>query len=99
MGLSPARRVIMTGTLVTGFTPEEVETVLAHELAHQKYRDPIRGFVSGSLVSLLILFAVSWVYASTYTIVGIRSLSDMSRLPFIVALLSLPPLPFRPPEL
>src|SRR5205823_5279633 len=85
MGLGPTRRVIVTDTLVTGFTPEEVETVLAHELAHQKYRDPIRGFVSGSLVSLLILFAVSWVYASTYTIVGIRSVADMAGLPFLVA--------------
>src|SRR5947208_9023272 len=99
MGLGPTRRVIVTDTLVTGFTPEEVETVLAHELAHQKYRDPIRGFVSGSLVSLLILFAVSWVYASTYTIVGIRSVADMAGLPFLVAVFSILALPFRPLEL
>src|SRR5438105_1384513 len=99
MGLDRTRRVIVTDTLVTGFTPEEVETVLAHELAHQKYRDPIRGFVSGSLVSLLILFAVSWVYASTYTIVGIRSPADMAGLPFLVAVFSILALPFRPLEL
>src|SRR5205807_231168 len=99
MGLGRTRRVIVTDTLVTGFTPEEVETVLAHELAHQKYRDPIRGFVSGSLVSLLILFAVSWVYASTYTIVGIRSVADMAGLPFLVAVFSILALPFRPLEL
>ena len=99
MGLGPTRRVVVTDTLVTGFTPEEVETVLAHELAHQKYRDPIRGFVSGSLVSLLILFAVSWVYASTYTIVGIRSVADMAGLPFLVAVFSILALPFRPLEL
>src|SRR6267143_275156 len=46
MGLGRTRRVVVTDTLVAGFTPEEVETVLAHELAHQKFRDPIRGFLS-----------------------------------------------------
>src|SRR6266480_4117102 len=39
MGLGRTRRVVVTDTLVSGFTPEEVETVLAHELAHQKFRD------------------------------------------------------------
>src|SRR2546426_123864 len=99
MGLGRTRRVIVTDTLVTGFTPEEVETVLAHELAHQKFRDPIRGFLSGSFVSLLILFAASWAYASTYMLVGIRSLADMAGLPFLVAVFSILALPFRPLEL
>src|SRR3989449_8886084 len=99
MGLGRTRRVIVTDTLVSGFTPEEVETVLAHELAHQKFRDPIRGFLSGSFVSLLILFAASWAYASTYMLVGIRSPADMAGLPFLVAVFSILALPFRPLEL
>jgi len=99
MGLGRTRRVVVTDTLVAGFTPEEVETVLAHELAHQKYRDPIRGFLSGSLVSLLILLAVSWAYASTYASVGIRSMADMAGLPFLAAIFSILALPFRPLEL
>lgn len=99
MGLGRTRRVVVTDTLVTGFTPEEVETVLAHELAHQKFRDPIRGFLSGSLVSLLILAAASWVYASTYASVGIRSIADMAGLPFLAAIFSILALPFRPLEL
>jgi len=99
MGLGRTRRVIVTDTLVTGFTPEEVETVLAHELAHQKYRDPIRGFLSGSFVSLLILLAASWAYGSAYALVGIRSPADMAGLPFLVAVFSILALPFRPLEL
>src|SRR5438309_2829953 len=99
MGLGRTRRVIVTDTLLQGFTPEEVETVLAHELAHQKYRDPIRGFFSGSLVSLLVLALVGWAYAATYSSFGIRSPADMAGLPFLVALFSLLALPFRPLEL
>src|SRR5438445_3062146 len=99
MGLGRTRRVIVTDTLLQGFTPEEVETVLAHELAHQKYRDPIRGFFSGSLVSLLVLALVGWAYAATYSSFGIRSPADMAGLPVVVALFSLLALPFRPLEL
>src|SRR5439155_26479261 len=92
-------RVVVTVRLAPGCTPRGEEAVLAHEVAHQNYRDPIRRFVSGSLVSLLILFALSWVYASTYTIVGIRSVADMAGLPFLVAVFSILALPFRPLEL
>jgi len=99
MGLGRTRRVVVTDTLVSGFTPEEVETVLAHELAHQKFRDPIRGFLSGSFVSLLILLAASWAYGSAYALVGIRSPADMAGLPFLVAVFSILALPFRPLEL
>src|SRR3972149_2342613 len=38
MGFGRTRRVVVTDTLLQGFSPEEVETVLAHELAHQKHR-------------------------------------------------------------
>jgi STE24 endopeptidase len=99
MGLGRTRRVIVTDTLVQGFTPEEVETVLAHELGHQKHRDPIRGFVSGSLVSLVVLALVGWAYSAAYASVGIRSTGDMAGLPFLAALFSLLALPFRPLEL
>src|SRR5207249_606416 len=47
MGFGRTRRVVVTDTLLQAFTPEEIETVLAHELAHQRNRDPIRGFVGG----------------------------------------------------
>jgi STE24 endopeptidase len=99
MGLGRTRRVIVTDTLVSGFTPDEVETVLAHELAHQKYRDPIRGFLSGSLVSLLLLFVASWIYSLTYSTVGIRTPADLAGLPLLAAIFSLLALPFRPLEL
>src|SRR5205807_1655909 len=60
MGFGRTRRVLVTDTLLQAFSPEEIETVLAHELAHQRNRDPIRGFVGGSLVSLAILAAAAW---------------------------------------
>ena len=99
MGLGRTRRVVVTDTLIKAFTPEEVETVLAHELAHQRFFDPIRGFLTGSLSSLVILALVSWTYPMTYPSFDIRSLGDMAGLPLLVTLFSLIALPFRPLEL
>ena len=99
MGLGRTRRVVVTDTLIHGFTPEEVETVLAHELAHQRYVDPIRGFFTGSLVSLLILALSAWAYPMLFPSFGVRSAGDMAGLPLLVTIFSLFALPFRPAEL
>src|SRR5207249_1961436 len=99
MGFGRTRRVLVTDTLLQAFSPEEIETVLAHELAHQRNRDPIRGFVGGSLVSLTILAAAAWTYASVYPSFGVRSPGDIAGLPLLVALFSLFAIPFRPAEL
>lgn len=99
MGFGRTRRVIVTDTLLQDFTPEEVETVLAHELAHQKQQDPIRGFLSGSLVSFVILALAGSVYAIASPFFGIPSLHDMAGIPLLAALLAIVSLPFRPIEL
>src|SRR3989449_3320200 len=97
MGLGRTRRVVVTDTLLRDFRPEEVETVLAHELAHQKFLDPLRGFVLGSLTSLVILAVAAWIYGILYSSFGIRSIRDMAGLPLLGAVRGLRSLPRRPP--
>jgi len=38
-GLGASRRVVLYDTLLTSFTPAEARSVVAHELAHVRYRD------------------------------------------------------------
>src|SRR5205807_2244687 len=71
MGLGRTRRVVVTDTLLRDFRPEEIETVLAHELAHQKFLDPLRGFVLGSVTSLVILAVGAWLYSILHSSFGI----------------------------
>jgi len=99
MGFGRTRRVIVTDTLLQDFSPEEVETVLAHELAHQKHWDPIRGFLQGSLGSFIVLALAGWVYSIAFPSFGIRSPHDMAGLPLLAVLLALISLPLRPLEL
>ena len=50
VGLRGTRRILLFDTLVREFTADEVEMVLAHELAHQVHRDIGRGIlVQGGL--------------------------------------------------
>lgn len=99
MGFGRTRRIVVTDTLLRDFAPDEVEAVLAHELAHQRFLDPLRGFALGAVSSLVALAVGAWLYAATYPAYGIRSPADVAGLPLLAVLLSLASLPLRPLEL
>lgn len=84
MGLGRTRRIVITDTLLQAFTPEEIDTVLAHELGHQRFGDPIRGVLVGAAISLAMWSVAAFAYAATYPIVGVASLGDMAGLPLLV---------------
>src|SRR3712207_7216808 len=42
-GLGPTKRIALGDTLVSEFTPDEIEVIVAHELAHQVHRDIWKG--------------------------------------------------------
>jgi STE24 endopeptidase len=50
-GLGPTKRVVLFDNLLEGFPPEQVRSVVAHELAHQKHRDIWRGIAWLALVA------------------------------------------------
>ncbi|HYS99248.1 MAG TPA: M48 family metallopeptidase [Thermoplasmata archaeon] len=99
MGFGRTRRIVVTDTLLRDFPVDEVDTVLAHELAHQRHLDPLRGFVLGSLTSLAIVAISATVYGAAVSWFGIRSAGDAAGLPLLVVIFSLVALPFRPLEL
>ena len=50
-GLGPTKRVVLYDTLLERFPPEQVRSVVAHELAHQAHRDIWRGLAWLALVA------------------------------------------------
>lgn len=84
MGFGRTRRVVITDTMLADYSPEEIETVLDHELAHQKFLDPLKGLVVGAGVSLVMLSLAALAYAATYSALGFVSLHDMAALPLLV---------------
>lgn len=55
-GLGATRRVILGDTLLSGFTPEEIEVVFAHEIGHHVHRHTLKLIVAGVLLSPAIFF-------------------------------------------
>jgi STE24 endopeptidase len=62
-GLGPTKRVVLYDTLLEHYSREEVRVVVAHELAHVRNRDILRGVLYGALVAPAAAFAIqrlSW---------------------------------------
>jgi STE24 endopeptidase len=62
-GLGPTKRVVLYDTLLDNYSREEIRVVVAHELAHVRNRDVLRGVLYGGLVAPAGAFAVqrlSW---------------------------------------
>src|SRR2546425_4952162 len=83
-GAGRTRRIVLTDTLLKTHTRDEVETILAHALAHQKHGDPAFGFgafATTSLVSLAILQAVlPWASG----LLGLNGVADIAGLPILM---------------
>jgi STE24 endopeptidase len=82
-GLGPTRRILLGDTLLQNFSPDEVETVLAHELGHHVHRDIPLGiviqasFLSGAfyVAGIVMKAAVSWL--------GLSGVADPAGMPVL----------------
>jgi STE24 endopeptidase len=95
-GLGRTRRILLFDTLLREFTPDEVEAVLAHELAHQLHRDIPRGLlVQGALTLVTFGIADLGLRAGAQWL-GLRGPADVAGLPLfglVVLLVGLATLP------
>jgi STE24 endopeptidase len=88
-GLGKTRRVLLADTLLAEFPPDEIEGVLAHELAHHRYRHITKLLVLsaiGAWVAFLLTDAAGkhWVAA-----LGLQGLADIAGFPVLMLWLTL----------
>jgi len=80
-GIGNTRRIVLGDTLIDEFTPDEIETVLAHELGHHVHRDiPVLitfGILSTTLSLYLASLGLNWAIARF----GFASPADVAALP------------------
>jgi STE24 endopeptidase len=57
-GLGPTKRVVLFDTLTDRYSRDEVRVVVAHELAHVRHRDVLRGVAYGALTAPAVALAV-----------------------------------------
>jgi len=80
-GMGNTRRIVLGDTLIQEFTPDEIETVLAHELGHQVHRDILLGITFGSLINLLGLFLAALALRWGAAAMGAAGPSDPAAMP------------------
>ncbi len=57
-GLGRTRRIVLFDTLIQSLSTEEIVSVIAHEIGHNKKRHILKGLVLSSLTTLLSLFVL-----------------------------------------
>jgi STE24 endopeptidase len=87
-GLGNTRRIILGDTLLTEFTPDEIETVLAHELGHHVNRDIPLGMVVQTVLTLVGLYAASLVMRWGVAALGLAGVADPAAMPLFALVTS-----------
>lgn len=96
MGMGSTRRIVLGDTLLDEFSADEIETVLAHELAHHVHNDiPLLTAVNTAL-TLVTFYAAHLVLRAVVGATDLTSLGDPATLPVLglvmgaVGLISMP---------
>ena len=84
MGLGGSRRIVLGDTMLDEFTSDEIETVLAHELAHQVHRDIPLGIFVQSIITLVGLWLASLALEWGVDLFGLKGVDDIAGLPWLV---------------
>lgn len=80
-GIGNTRRIILGDTLINEFTPDEIETVLAHELGHQVHRDIPLLIGLGTITTLLGFYLVSLALTWAVGVFHFNGPADVAALP------------------
>ena len=83
-GLGTTRRILLSDTLLADYSEDEIEVILAHELAHHVHRDLWRGIAVHSLALVGGFFVLSLVLNAVAEPLGLRGLSDPAGLPALM---------------
>jgi STE24 endopeptidase len=88
-GLGNTRRIILGDTLLQEFQDDEIETVLAHELAHHVHKDIPLGMLVGSVMTLGGLYLASLGINWGVQAIGFQGVADVAALPILMIVMGL----------
>ena len=89
VGLGRTRRIILFDTLATGFREDEVEAVLAHELAHHVHGDLRRGILVQGALTVATFGGAAVLLDAGVGMWGLTGRADPAGLPWLALVLML----------
>ncbi len=86
-GIGNTRRIVLGDTLINEFSPDEIETVLAHELGHHVNRDIPLLIAAGTLLTTAGLYLASLGLKWAIGYFGFSSVADAAAFPALMIIL------------
>ena len=84
VGTGSTRRILLSDTLLAEYSEDEIEVILAHELAHHVHHDIRNAFVAESALLVIAMAAGAAALAFTWSRLGFAGASDVAGLPVLV---------------
>jgi STE24 endopeptidase len=82
-GVGNTRRILIADTMLAQYSEDEIEVVLAHELAHHVYRDIWTGIVYETALTLIGFYAAHQLLLAAAPMLGLRGVADLAGLPLL----------------
>jgi STE24 endopeptidase len=83
-GLGGTRRILVSDTMLAEYSDDEIEVVMAHEIAHHVHGDIWKGIVFESALVLAGFYLASMVLRTMAAPAGLRSVDDVAGLPLLL---------------
>ncbi len=83
-GLGATRRILVSDTMLAEYSDDEIEVVLAHEIAHHVHGDIWKGILFDSALMLAGFYLASLVLRSGAAAAGLRGVDDVAGLPLLL---------------
>jgi len=83
-GLGGTRRILVSDTMLAEYSDDEIEVVLAHEIAHHVHGDIWKGIVFESALIVIGFYLASRLLAAFAGAIGLRSVEDVAGLPLLL---------------
>jgi STE24 endopeptidase len=84
VGLGRTRRILLSDTLLSDYSDDEIAVVLAHELAHHVHGDIWRGLGLEAAVRFVSFYAAHRAVLVVGPLAGLTTASDVAGLPLIL---------------
>lgn len=84
VGAGATRRILLSDTLLAGYSDDEIEVVMAHELGHHVHRDVTKALAAEFVVLSIALYVAHLALGAAWQSLGFRSAADVAGLPLVL---------------
>jgi len=88
-GWGSCRRIILSDTLLRGYSADEIEVTLAHELGHHLHHDFAKLMSIHALALLLAFYCADLALKAGVVLFSFRGMNDLAALPWLILILAM----------